>query len=361
MSDVATTPDGRPIQKIAVLGATGYVGGQLLSLLVGHPQVTVSHATSVHYAGKTLGDVYPSLAPIADQPLTELDVDAINAEADFVISCLPHGEAAELLTPFITGGKRILDLSADFRFSDPKVYETAYGKPHPMPKVTRTAEYGLAELNPKPIARARVVGVPGCYPTAALLALVPLLRRGWVDPEIGVIVDGKSGISGAGREARTGSLFGEVAEGVRAYNVGSHRHQPEMAFQAEALSGTAMPILFTPQVVPMVRGLLATVYFRPPASAPADAGKIRDYLDAVYMDAKGATVLPLGEFPTTKMVAGTNRFAIGVGGLEENGQIVVMCAIDNLIKGAAGQAVQCLNLMLGLDQDLNLPQMGQVV
>ena len=345
--------------RVAVLGATGYVGGQLLALLADHPAVTITIATTVRYAGQSLADVYPALAPLGDLPLTTLDVATIAERADLVLSALPHGQSAQVLGEIADAGCRVIDLSADYRFDDPATYESAYHQPHPRPELAKNAIYGLVEHNRERIAGADLIGVPGCYPTATLLALLPALNANLLDVDHGIVVDAKSGISGAGRDAKTANLFCEVDGGTRAYNVGMHRHQPEMAFQAAHLSGSTPSILFTPQVVPMARGILSCVYGR--LAPGADLATLRACYHTTYDDSPFGQVLPEGSYPTTKQVAGTNRFAIGIGGSDNSGQVVIMAVIDNLIKGAAGQAVQCMNLMLGLPEETALPTMGGIV
>lgn len=346
--------------RVAVLGATGYVGGQLLAILAGHGQVDVTVATSVRHAGKKAGELHPSLGAAGNIPLTELDPGRIAGEADLVLSALPHGASAKVLGEVAARGPRVIDLSADYRFSDPAAYARAYGSEHPCPELAQAAVYGLPEFNRKQIAQATLVGVPGCYPTATLLALLPLLTGGFVKKSAGVIVDAKSGISGAGKEAREDNLFTEVAEGVRAYKVGSHRHQPEMAFQAEAISGTAVDIFFTPQVVPMSRGILASVYVRIADGTEADLEQVAAHFNKTYADSPFGTVLPEGAFPNTRHVTHTNRFEIGLAGGAGAERLVALCAIDNLVKGAAGQGIQCMNLMLGLPEETGLPTVGRV-
>ncbi len=349
----------RPATRVAVLGATGYVGGQLLAILADHPAVTITVATTVRYAGQRLTDVYPALAPLADLPLTTLDVATIADRADLVLSALPHGQSAQVLGQLADAGCRVVDLSADYRFDDPAIYAEAYHQPHPRPELAQNAVYGLVEHNRERIAGADLIGVPGCYPTATLLALLPALKAGLLNIEHGIVVDAKSGISGAGRDAKTANLFCEVDGGTRAYNVGQHRHQPEMAFQAAHLGGAAPAILFTPQVVPMTRGILSCVYGK--LAPGATLAQLRACYQTAYDAAPFGQLLPEGSYPATKQVAGTNRFVVGIGGDDASGQVVVMAAIDNLIKGAAGQAVQCMNLMLGLPEQTALPMMGGVV
>lgn len=345
--------------RIAVLGASGYVGGQLLAILAGHPNVTITVATSVRYAGQSVAQVYPALAPLKDLTLSSLDTATIASQADLVLSALPHGHSATILGELVDMGMRVCDLSADYRFSDARTYASAYDT-HPRPDLTAKAVYGLVEFNRKAIAKAQLVGVPGCYPTASLLALLPALKGGLVNQSAGVVVDAKSGISGAGREAKTGNLFCEVDGGTKAYNVGVHRHQPEMAFQADALGGNGpIDLFFTPQVVPMTRGILSSVYFK--LADGADPHAVTAAYQSAYADTPFGEVLDAGNYPSTKQVANTNRFALGIAISKGSGQVAVICAIDNLIKGAAGQGIQCMNLMLGLPEETGLPTMGGIV
>jgi N-acetyl-gamma-glutamyl-phosphate reductase len=355
MSDMTQT-------RAAVLGATGYVGGELLRLLAGHPNVRVTHATSERQAGRTVGEVLPALAgsgnPSAALTLQALDPARVRAEADVVLAALPHGASGPVVEHLVGAGVPVIDLGADHRLPDPEIYAAAYG--HHLPALASRAVYGLVEFARDRIPKAPLVAVPGCYPTAALLALMPLLTQGLIDPRDGVVVDAKSGVSGAGREARTESLFAEVTASVRPYKVGTHRHQPEMALHAEALSGHPVEVLFVPQVVPMSRGILAAVYGRLAAGVEADDDQVRSKVAEVYADAPCVEVLPAGQWPETRWVTGTNRAVLGVGADEATGRVFALCAIDNLVKGAAGQAVQCLNLMLGLPETTGLPMVGTV-
>lgn len=353
--------------RVAVLGATGYVGGELLRLLAGHGQVEVTLATSARYAGRRAREVFPALGAAGDRVLTPLSADdpdaaagdagRVREAADVVLSALPHARSARVLGAMAAAGLKVIDLSADFRLPDPDLYARVYGVAHPHPELAARAVYGLVELQRERIAKADLVAVPGCYPTATLLALVPLLSGGFADLGVGVVVDAKSGVSGAGREARTDSLFCEAAGGVRPYAVGAHRHQAEMACHAEGLGGRAVEVFFTPQVVPMSRGILACVYARLAPGKTADPKALRAHFADVYAGSPFVEVLPAGTWPETRWVTGTNRAALGVT-MTPSGQVAALCAIDNLVKGAAGQAVQCLNLMLGLPETTGLPAVG---
>jgi N-acetyl-gamma-glutamyl-phosphate reductase len=350
--------------RAAVLGATGYVGGELLRLLAAHPDVRVTHATSERQAGRRVGEVFPALGAAPGMPgalkLEALDPVRVRAEADVALAALPHGRSGPVVGALLDAGLTVIDLGADHRFPDPETYASVYGHHHPRPDLAVRAVYGLVEFARDRIAKAPLVAVPGCYPTAALLALLPLLTEGLIDPADGVVVDAKSGITGAGREARTESLYAEVAGGVRPYRVGTHRHQPEMALHAEALSGRAVEVLFVPQVVPMARGILAAVYGRLAAGVDPEGPALRDRFAAAYAGSPFVEVLPQGAWPETRWVTGTNRALLGVGADPATGKVVAMCAIDNLVKGAAGQAVQCLNLKLGLPEQTGLPAVGSV-
>ncbi|MDH5527673.1 MAG: N-acetyl-gamma-glutamyl-phosphate reductase [Nitrospirota bacterium] len=348
---------------IAVLGASGYVGGQLLTLLANHPQVRIAAATANRQAGQRAVDIFPALGSFGNIPLSTLDPHTVAQEAEIVLSALPHGESAQVLGDIARAGARVIDLSADYRFSNPKVYASTYGHAHPCPDLAESAVYGLVEFERERIPGAHIVGVPGCYPTATLLALLPLLTGGFTKLSAGVIVDAKSGVSGAGRDAKTDNLFCEVDGGVRAYNVGRHRHQPEMRFHAEriGLAGAGqIDLFFTPQVVPMSRGILASVYVRPKDGFVVDLDLVRSHFEKTYADSPFGTVLPEGSFPNTRQVTGTNRFQVALAGGEEERRLVALCAIDNLIKGAAGQGIQCMNLMLGLPEMTALPLVGTI-
>jgi len=335
-----------PKFRVAVVGATGYAGAELVRLLHAHPAVEIVCATSEKDAGKALGEVHRYLAPTGLQ-LTAVDVGGIlDRSASFAFVALPHGASMPIVRGLIDGGLRIVDVGADFRFSDAAAYERAYG-PHAEPALLAEAVYGLTEHARAKVAKARLVANPGCYPTGALMGLVPIADL----VEGTVFVDSKSGTSGAGRSAATNQLFAEVTENLRPYSVWKHRHQPEIQ-EKLALAGGRARVLFAPQLLPIARGLLSACYFA--TSAGAEIGR---RLDAAYRSEPFVRVLPRGTWPEPRNVRGTNLVEIGWQLDDDGKSAVVMTAIDNLGKGAAGQAVQNFNCMVGLDERTGLVAM----
>ena len=301
-------------------------------------------------AGQPLAAVLPAFVGACDLTLETIDVGRISAHAAVAFLCLPHGASHDVAREFLARGVRVIDLSADFRFHDPKVYEQWYGAPHKAPELCAEAVYGLPERNRKAIAAARLVAVPGCYPTAVQLGLLPLVDEGLVVPSI--IADCKSGVSGAGRTAKREILFSEVAGGLRAYSVVGHRHTGEMIDQLSRAAKRDVRLTFVPHLVPMSRGILATLY-APLAGAASDEA-VRAAFETAYTDEPFVHLLPAGLEPHTLHVRGTNRAHIAVSADPHGGRVIVRVAIDNLGKGAAGQAVQCLNVMNGFPETTGL-------
>ncbi len=333
--------------RVGVLGASGYTGGELLRLLARHDGMSVGLLTAERRAGQPLGAVFPGLDGLGAPDLVSLS-DATWDDLDAVFCCLPHGTTQEVVAA-LPDRLRIVDLSADFRLANTETYETWYGGPHQAPGLQREAVYGLTELARTQLREARIVANPGCYPTAALLPLVPLLEEGLVEPE-DIVIDAKSGVSGAGREAKEATLFAEVGEGVNAYGIAKHRHAPEIEQELSGAAGRAVRITFTPHLIPMNRGILATVYVR----ARKDAHAMRKTLEARYGPEPFVRILPEGGAPATRHVRGSNRCLIGVFDDRVEGRAILVSAIDNLLKGASGQAVQNMNLMHGLPETAGL-------
>lgn len=335
--------------RAAVLGASGYAGGELVRLLDAHPGIRLVHLAAHSRAGSTLGAVHPQLDG-GERPLAGLEPGSVPV-VDLAFLALPHGASAELAHALAERGTVVVDLGSDFRLDTPERYLRAYGSEHPLPGELPRWRYGLPELFD--LAGARRVASPGCYPTAVLLAIVPLLRAGLVGPGT-IVADCLSGVSGAGRALREDLLFGSVAEGVRAYGVTRHRHRPEIEMAIEQATGAHHPVVFTPHLVPMQRGELATV------TAPARAGvgeqELRDALRSAYEGRPFVTVIE--EPPQTRWASGSNRAFVTAFLDEPTGSVVAQCAIDNLVKGAAGQAIQAANLMLGLAEETGLPKAG---
>jgi len=337
--------------KVGILNVTGYVGAELARILARHPQVRVVAATGRSGAGKALGEVFPHLAPLGLAVAAELA-----GEVDVVFSALPHGASAQALLPFLEAGVPVIDLSADFRLRDAGEYARWYGVEHPAPAYLAQAVYGLPELRRQEVRGAKLVANPGCYPTGAILALAPALKEGIVETD--VVVDAKSGVSGAGRTVDLRYHFSEVNESVSAYGLSGHRHLPEMAQELSALApdGARPRITFVPHLVPMTRGILSTCYasLRPGALPPGEAGQkaLRDLYEGFYADEPFVHIVPRP--PATKETLGANVCLI-YPTLDASAQrLVVVSAIDNLVKGAAGQAVQNMNLMFGLPETAGL-------
>jgi len=333
--------------NVAILGATGYTGAELIRLIHGHPEFTICHLAAHSQAGRVAGDVLPGLAcGAATMVLASID-DAIPADTDLVFTALPHGAAAASVQRVLDVGKKVVDLSADFRHQNPDIYATAYGQPHACPELLHQAVFGLTEFVRDSLRQTQLVANPGCYPTATLLPLIPLLKAGVVDADH-IIVDAKSGASGAGRSTKPELLYCEVSESVRAYGLPRHRHAWEMEEWANTLSGTAATIRFVPHILPMTRGMLATLHL-----SGTDTASWHGILKARYDREPFVRVLPEGHLPQTANVRGSNRCDIGISVISDTDAVVVSC-LDNLLKGAAGQAVQNANIMFGRDESLGL-------
>lgn len=339
--------------KIGLVGATGYVGMELVRILAVHPRLQLVRLVSHSHADQLMSDLYPAFARIADLPLQVLDPDELAKSCDLVITALPHGVSATVVPELLARGLRVLDHSGDFRYRDVAAYEAAYKLKHPQPELLLEAVYGLPELYRQAIRKARLVANPGCYPTCSLLALLPLLKNGLIRQE-GIIIDAVSGVSGAGRKADYAYSFCETAEGFRAYGVIGHRHTSEIEQECGLLAGLdqPLPVTFTPHLAPLKRGMLATVYADLlPGTDPAElqAAFLRTYENEWFI-----RVLPPGRLPDTRHVSGTNFADLSVCYDARTGKVKALCAIDNLGKGAAAQAVQAINLMAGLPESEGL-------
>lgn len=341
--------------KIAIIGSSGYTGGELYRLLLLHPRVAVTAVTSEKNAGKPLTSVFPHLMGLTDLLCEPLDPDAIAKKADFVFLALPHVTAQEAAFRFHTLGKKVVDLSADYRLSDPALYEKWYEHCHQYPELLKQAVYGLPELRREEIKRAALVANPGCYPTSAILALAPLIKKGMADLA-GIIIDSKSGVSGAGRSPSLAHHFPEVNEGFMAYKIGTHRHTPEIEQELSSLAGRQITLSFTPHLVPMNRGILTTVYV--PLATKADTAGVHSLYQEQYQREPFVRLLPVGRFPNVRNMRGSNFCDIGVYADPRTGRAVVVTAIDNLVKGASGQAIQNMNLMMGFDETEGLRHAG---
>jgi N-acetyl-gamma-glutamyl-phosphate reductase len=336
--------------KVAIVGASGYTGLELLRILHCHPEVAVTCVTSEQSAGKRISDVFPQLMGRYDQMLENLEPVRVADNVDFIFTALPHKAAMEVVPTFLKLGRRVVDLSADYRLRDPKEYAAWY-EPHLNPEMLAKAVYGLPEVRRAKIRGAKLVANPGCYPTSVILGLAPLLKGGIIDPAT-VIADSKSGVSGAGRGAKVESLYCEVNEGLKAYGIANHRHTPEIEQELSLLAGQKMIISFTPHLAPMDRGILSTIYAR--LTGAVDTAKLLRLYAEHYHGEPFVRVLPEGRFPSTSFVRGANFCDIGLVADSRTGRVVVVSAIDNLVKGAAGQAVQNMNIMCGFPEAMGL-------
>ncbi|HLO26484.1 MAG TPA: N-acetyl-gamma-glutamyl-phosphate reductase [Geobacteraceae bacterium] len=337
--------------KVAIVGASGYTGIELLRILNAHPEVAVTCVTSEQSAGKRISDIFPSVRGRCDMVLESLEPVRIAGKADFIFTALPHKAAMEVVPTFRKLGKRVVDLSADYRLQDAGEYAKWY-EPHMSPELLPKAVYGLPELRRAKIAGAGLVANPGCYPTSVILGLAPLLKKKLIDPAT-IIADSKSGVSGAGRSAKVDNLFCEVNDGFKAYGVGGvHRHIPEIEQELSLLAGKQVVISFTPHLVPMDRGILSTIYATP--VKPVTTGALIKVYNDFYHGEAFVRVLSEGCFPSTAFVRGSNFCDIGLTVDSRTGRVIVVSAIDNLIKGASGQAVQNMNIMCGFPENLGL-------
>jgi N-acetyl-gamma-glutamyl-phosphate reductase len=339
------------VLKAAILGASGYTGAELVRLLSQHPNVEIVALTADRQAGKTLGAVFPHLAHLGMPVLTRIE-DQEWRDIDFVFVALPHGTTQEVIAA-LPEHLRIVDLSADFRLRDGGTYAQWYGHAHKAPHLQGEAVYGLTEHNRAAIKTARLVANPGCYPTCALLPLLPLLKAKAIAADH-IIVDAKSGVSGAGRDTKLGSLYSEVTEGTHAYGIAGHRHAPEIEQELSAAAGSEIKVTFTPHLMPMSRGMLATIYVQ--LETGFSAARLRKILSETYADESFVKLLEEGISPATRNVRGANYCHINVFEDRIAGRAILISAIDNLVKGASGQAVQNMNLMLGFDEALGLTQ-----
>ena len=337
--------------NVAIVGASGYTGLELIRLLDRHPQVTISCVTSEQSAGKRISEIFPTLRGRCDLILEPLDPAAITAKADLIFTALPHQAAMKVVPDFLAAGKKVVDLSADYRLHDPAVYGAWY-EPHLNPELLPEAVFGLPELRRDTIKQARLVANPGCYPTSVILGLKPLLESGMIDPA-SIIADSKSGTSGAGRSAKVDSLYCEVNDSFKAYGVGgTHRHTPEIEQELSELAGSPVTITFTPHLVPMDRGILSTIYATPTRAVTTDE-LVALYADT-YQDEPFVRPLAKGQFPSTAFVRGSNFCDIGITLDNRTNRIVVVSVIDNLVKGASGQAIQNMNLICGFAETSGL-------
>jgi len=337
--------------RVGIYGGSGYTGQELLRLLCGHPGAKVVAATSRRFAGVPVADVYPVFSGRTDLAYTDTSPEEMASVVDLVFLALPHGVSMEVVPRFLGAGRKVIDLSADFRIRDAASYEAWYGR-HTAAGMIPEAVYGLPELYRDRIRTSRLVANPGCYPTSIILGLAPVLRSRWVETG-SVIADSKSGVSGAGRDPQIASLFCEVDGGFKAYKVGRHRHTPEIEQELSLLAGSEMKISFTPHLLPVKRGILSTVYAKLQRDVTGEdaTALYREF----YRDEPFVRVCRAGQFPNLSSVVGSNYCDIGVTVDPRTRRIIVVSVIDNLIKGASGQAIQNMNLMCSLEEGTGLP------
>lgn len=337
--------------KVGVVGATGYAGVELVRLLSRHPEVELSVLTSQSYAGKQIWEVFPHLYGIVDKQLENFDLAKLLERCDVIFTALPHGHAMPIGEAVSKQGKRLIDLGADFRLKDVAIYQTWYKTEHTAKGLVPEAVYGLPELYRNAIKDSAIVANPGCYPTSAILGLAPLLTNKLIDPET-IIIDSKSGVSGAGRGLSLKTHFCETTNNFQAYGVATHRHTPEIEQELSELAGAPITINFTPHLTPLIRGILSTSYGK--LTQKLNSVEVTDLYREFYQGERFIRVLPVGMLPSTKGVAGSNHCDISVTVDPRTNRVIVLSAIDNLIKGAAGQAVQNLNVLLGVPEDTGL-------
>jgi N-acetyl-gamma-glutamyl-phosphate reductase len=338
--------------EVGIVGGTGYTGAELLRLLAMHPDVELRLITSRGEAGRPVAELYGNLRGHIDLAFSEPDVRALTA-CDIVFFATPNGTAMQMVPELLAGGARVIDLAADFRLHDAGLWETWYGMPHACPELLPDAVYGLPEIHRERIRKARLVANPGCYPTAAALGFLPLVEAGLVDTA-SLIADCKSGVSGAGRGAKVATLMGEVGESFKAYSVSGHRHLPEIRQTLEGVAGGAVGLTFVPHLLPMIRGIETTLYGR----LTGEPGDLQALFESRYADEPFVDVMPQGSHPETRSVRGVNHCRIAVHRPQGQDTVVVLAVIDNLTKGAAGQAIQNMNLMMGLDEGRGLDQVA---
>jgi len=343
--------------KIGVLGASGYTGAELLRLLIRHPRVEIVLLTADRRAGKVMADVFPQFAPYALPTLTAIEgTDWKVVGLDLAFCALPHGTTQTVIKDVMARARKtkVVDLSADFRLSDTAAYARWYGHAHAAPELQTQAVYGLTEIYRSKIKAARLVANPGCYTSCAELALIPLLKAKAIDPDE-IVVDSKSGMTGAGRAAKEEMLFSEVSEGFHAYGVGHHRHMAELDQEFSKAAGREVIVTFTPHLVPMNRGILSTIYVRGLKASPQ---QLHTLLLKAYAKEPFVHVLPFGATPQTRHVRGSNMTFIGVAADRIPGRAIIIAALDNLTKGASGQAVQNMNVMLGFPEAMGVDQVA---
>ena len=351
--------------RVAICGGSGYTGGELIRLLLNHPRVKITAITSERSAGKPVYQLFPNLR-ISDR-FEHIDIKKLIEKADLFFLCLPHKTSQDVVYQLYKAGKKVIDLSADYRIKNPSVYELWYETPHLYPALLKKAVYGLPEIYKEKIKNAQIIANPGCYPTSAILGLAPAMKNLAVDID-SIIVDSKSGVSGAGRNPDLPFMFSEANESVKAYAVTTHRHTPEIEQELSFISKKEVKIIFTPHLIPMDRGILSTIYvklknskqFTPPllrkAGQALDGSQLNELYQKFYAKEPFVRVLKNGEYPNTKAVKGTNFCDVAVFFDKRKNSLIIVSVIDNLLKGASGQAVQNMNIMYGFGETEGLTQ-----
>ena len=337
--------------KAGIIGATGYAGAEIVRLLMGHPEVEIKWLGSRSYIDQRYADIYRNMFQIVEDICKDDNLDKLAEEVDVIFTATPQGFCASVINEEILAKVKVIDLSADFRIKDVAIYEKWYGIEHKSPEYIKEAVYGLCEINREDIKKARLVANPGCYTTCSILSLYPLVKEGLIDPST-IIIDAKSGTSGAGRGAKVDNLFCEVNENMKAYGVATHRHTPEIEEQLGYAAGQEIVLNFTPHLVPMNRGILVTAYASLKEKVSYET--VKAAYDKYYEKEKFVSVLEKDVCPQTKWVEGSNYVDVNFKIDERTGRVIVMGALDNLVKGAAGQAVQNMNLVFGLDESTGL-------
>lgn len=337
--------------KIGIVGGTGYTGVELLRLLAIHPHAELTAITSRGEAGLPVADMFPSLRGYVDLKFSDPATANLNA-CDVVFFATPHGVAMSQAQALLAANVKIIDLAADFRLQDTAVFEQWYKMPHTCADILKDAVYGIPELYREQIKKAKVIGNPGCYPTTVLLGLAPLLEQGLIDFSAPIVADCKSGVSGAGRKAEVATLFAEASDNMKAYGVAGHRHHPEIHAQITALAGKKGDFIFVPHLVPMIRGMLSTIYVK--LSAEANSLDCQALFEKRYEKEQFVDVLPAGNMPETRSVRGSNQLRIALHKQAGTGYLTIIVVQDNLVKGAAGQAVQNMNIMFGFEENAGL-------
>lgn len=346
--------------KAGIIGATGYAGGELVRILMGHKDAEIKWYGSRSYVEKKYADVYRNMFKLVEDVCRDDNLKELAGQVDVIFTATPQGFLASMLDEELLSAVKVIDLSADYRIKDVNVYEKWYGIEHKSPQFLPEAVYGLCEINREAVKGARLVANPGCYPTCSALSVLPLLKEGLIDPAT-IIIDAKSGTSGAGRSAKTANLYCEVNENIKAYGVAGHRHTPEIEEQLSCAAGEPVILNFTPHLVPMNRGILITAYASLKEKCGMDGGsvqlveeQVRAAYEKYYHEEKFVRLLPPGVCPETKWVEGSNYVDVNVVVDPRTGRVIMMGAMDNLVKGAAGQAVQNMNLMFGLKESEGL-------